>query len=108
MVSLAACGWMKEADHDIGWAEMIAMELALLWMVSAGIRDARVVVHGDNMGVQGALKKGRSRNIACNLSICRMARVMALANITLDPMYVTSDANLVDACSRGELGTAEM
>ena len=33
---------------------------------------------------------------------------MALANIMLDPMYVTSDANLADACSHGELGTAEM
>jgi len=100
-------GW-NEADHDICWAEMIAMELALLWIVSTRIRDVRVVVHGDNTGVQDALKKGQSRNIACNLSICWMTRVMALANIMLDPMYVTSETNLVDACSRSKLGTAEM
>jgi len=87
---------------------MTAMELALLWMVSIGIQDANVVVHGDNTGVQGTLKKGRSRNVACNLSIRQMTRVMALANIMLDPVYVTSDANLADACSRGELGSAEM
>jgi len=52
-------GW-KAADHDIDLAETIVMELALLWMVSAGFHDAKIVVHGNNMGVIGALKKGRS------------------------------------------------
>jgi len=37
-----------------------------------------------------------------------MAQVMALANILLDPLYVMSDANLEDACSCSELGTAKM
>jgi len=50
-------GW-KEAGHDIGWVEMVALELALLWMVSTGIQDAKVIVHGDNTGMQGVLKKG--------------------------------------------------
>ena len=46
---------------------MIVTELALLWIVSAGILDARVMVHGNNMGVLGALDKGRSHNVASNL-----------------------------------------
>jgi len=37
-----------------------------------------------------------------------MAQVMALANIQLDPVYVTSDANLADAYSHGKMGTAKM
>jgi len=36
------------------------MELALLWVVLTSIYDARVIVHGDNMGVLGTLNKGRS------------------------------------------------
>ena len=52
-------GW-KVADLEICWAETIAMELALLWMVSAGFHNAKIVIHGDNTGVLGALKKGRS------------------------------------------------
>jgi len=50
-------GW-KAADCDIGWAKTIAMELAVLWLVSAGIHDAKVTVHGHNTGVLGALDKG--------------------------------------------------
>ena len=75
-------GW-KAADQDIGWAETVTMELALLWMVSEGIHNVKVVIHGDNTGVLGALKKGRSWNTACNLY-------------------------LADACSRSELGTDRM
>jgi len=58
------------SGHEISWAEIVAMELAVLWLVSAGIHDARVIVHGNNMGVLGALNKGRSCNSARNLLIC--------------------------------------
>ena len=98
----------KVANQDIGWDETIVMELMLLWMVSAGFHDTKIVVHGNNMGVLGALKKGRSKNVACNLSICQMARTMVPANILLNPMYVTFEANLADACSCGEFGSVEM
>ena len=97
-------GWQAE-DHDIGWAEMVAMELAMLWIQSAGIRDSKVSVHGDNMGVLGALEKGRSWNMACNLCIRRISTILMPSNVLLDPVYVTSEMNLTDACSRSKLGT---
>ena len=100
-------GW-RTSEHDISCVEMIATELVLLWVLAAGIHDVKVVIHGDNMGVLGALNKGRSRNAASNLSICWMALAMALANILVDPVYVTLEMNLEDACSRGELGSVEM
>ena len=53
-------GW-KVADHNISWAKTIAMELAVLWMVSEGIHDAKVTIHGDNTSVLGALYKGYHR-----------------------------------------------
>jgi len=61
-------GW-KASDHNISWAKMVMMELALLWVVSTRIHGARVIGHGDNMGVLGKLNKGRSHNAASNLSI---------------------------------------
>src|SRR5882724_4920134 len=81
-------GW-RSINCDISWPETIAMELAVLWVLAAGIHDVKVVIHGDNMGVLGTLNKGRSRNAASNLSICWMALAMALANILVDPVYVT-------------------
>ena len=52
-------GW-KVADSDIGWVKTIAMGLAVLWLVLAGIHDAKVTIHEDNTGVLGALDKGQS------------------------------------------------
>jgi len=77
-------------------------------MVSLGIHDTKTVVYGNNTGVQGTLKKDQLRNISCNLSICHMPQVMALANLLFDPMYFILDANLADACSHSETGSAEM
>ena len=74
---------------------------------------AATLVHGDNMGVLGALKKGQSQNMACNLCIWHISTILMPSNVLLDPVYVTSEMNLVemnlvDACSCGKLGTKEM
>jgi len=91
-------GW-RSRDCDISWVEMIAMELALLWVLAAGICDMKVMIQGENMGVLGTLNTGRSRNTASNLSICWMALDMAPANILVEPVYMTLETNLADACS---------
>jgi len=100
-------GW-RAADHDIGWVETIAMEVALLWILVAGFRKVNILIHGNNMGVLGMLNKGRSRNAASNLLICQMALAMAPKSILVEPIYVTSERNLADACSHGEFGSADM
>ena len=51
--------WDRE-DRDISWAESVALELAVLWMVQQGLSDCDVTVRGDNTGVIGAFSKGRS------------------------------------------------
>jgi len=91
-------GW-RSRDCDISWVEMIAMELALLWVLAAGICDMKVMIQGENMGVLGTLNTGRSRNTASNLSIFWMALDMAPANILVEPVYMTLETNLADACS---------
>ena len=84
------------------------MELALLWVIAAGFHDVKVIIHGDNTGVLGALNKGRSWNTARNLSICWMVWTMVPDYVMVEPIYVTSETNLADACSHGKLGSADM
>ncbi|KDN36647.1 hypothetical protein RSAG8_10689, partial [Rhizoctonia solani AG-8 WAC10335] len=61
-------GW-KSAGRDIGWAEMIALEIALLALVDGGYRDCSIVIHSDNQGVIGAFEAGRSRNAHQNSAL---------------------------------------
>jgi hypothetical protein len=98
-----ADGW-RSSLHDIGWAECIAMELAVMWIASAGFKDVHVLIHGDNTGVLAAILKGRSRNPERNLSIRRMSNIILPINILIKPIYIPSADNLADPYSRGELG----
>ena len=49
--------WDQE-DRDIGWAESVALELAVLWLARQGFADCDVMVRGDNTGVIGVFNKG--------------------------------------------------
>jgi hypothetical protein len=53
-------GW-KSDGRDIGWAKMVAVELAVRTLVTAKYMNYHVIVCSDNMGVTGALAAGRSR-----------------------------------------------
>jgi hypothetical protein len=103
----AACrlvdGW-KHHDRDIGWAEAVALELAVKWLCSAGFSDAEIIIHGDNTGVMGAFDKGRSRNVSRNDTIRRIASYVIPANILIKPIYVASEMNIADPISCGILG----
>ena len=91
----------KSRGRDIGWAEMIALELACLYLEALGYSNTNVVVHCDNTGVIGAYLKGKSGNAQSNLSIRRMAVVCSAVNLGLLPEYVESAKNLADQISRG-------
>ena len=58
-------GWKAEG-RDIGWAEAIALELAVLWLEQENYTDAKILIQGDNTGVIGTFIRGRSRNILRN------------------------------------------
>ena len=51
--------WDRE-DRDIGLAESVALELAILWMVQQGLSDCDVTFRGDDTRVMGAFNKGHS------------------------------------------------
>ena len=99
-----ADGWnVKGSGREIGWAECVAMELAVLAVVEAGMRDCRVLLRGDNMGVIGAIRRRRGRNIQQNELIRRIDNIADTLNIDLDPIYVDTKINLADKPSRGEV-----
>ena len=50
-------GW-RQGDRDIGWAESVALELAIMWLIQHQFADCEVMVRGDNIGVIRAFNKG--------------------------------------------------
>ncbi|CUA68220.1 Alpha-mannosidase 2C1 [Rhizoctonia solani] len=93
-------GW-KSAGRDIGWAEMIALELALLALAAAGYSNCSIIIHSDNQGVIGAFQTGRSRNTHQNAALQRIQSLALDRNIQVSLIYVHTDENLADAPSRG-------
>lgn len=51
-------GW-KQDGRDIGWAEMVAVELGLAMAVAEGFTNHHFVIRSDNQGVIHALDNGR-------------------------------------------------
>ncbi|CDO69769.1 hypothetical protein BN946_scf184766.g14 [Trametes cinnabarina] len=87
--------------RDIGWAEMVAIELALRALEETGVHDADVLIRSDNEGVVHALRRGRSRNFQVNLSIRRTEALCMALNIVVQPVYVNTKINRADPVSRG-------
>jgi hypothetical protein len=93
-------GWKKDG-RDIGWAEMIAIELGLLAAIARGHSNAHFLVKSDNMGVIGALSAGKSRNLEQNRVLQRVVALSRIHAIWMTSQYVASAVNIADAPSRG-------
>ena len=50
----------KTDGRDIGWAEMVVVEMAIQTLMAGKFSKCHIVVLSDNQGVVGALKAGRS------------------------------------------------
>jgi hypothetical protein len=68
-------GW-KTDSHDIGWAEMVALELAVLAAVQMGIRKATLVICSDNQGVVIAFTMGQSCGTHQNAMLCHILLIL--------------------------------
>lgn len=93
-------GW-KVDGRDIGWAEMVAVELGLRALVERGYANAHIRMRSDNQGVVGALDAGRSRGVASNRVLQRIVALMLTHDIWLSVDWVASADNPADAPSRG-------
>ncbi|QRV82386.1 hypothetical protein RhiJN_10401 [Ceratobasidium sp. AG-Ba] len=94
--------WRKPGI-DIGWAEMVAVELALQALISRGIRKHTVVLRSDNNGVVFAVQAGRSRNWHQNKVLMRILAAASEHELDLAISYIKSAENPADDPSRGKL-----
>jgi len=86
---------------DIGWAECVALELAIYWLIQEGFRNADVTVPSDNMGVIAAFLNGKSCNATCNNCIRRITSALVPTCLTISPKYMSSCENLANPVSHG-------
>jgi hypothetical protein len=93
-------GW-KTDGHEIGWAEMVAVELAIRTLITGKFSSCHVVVRSDNQGVVGALKAGRSRGSQQNLVLREIVKLIQDNGIWVSTAWIPTLENPADNPSRG-------
>ena len=93
-------GWRSE-NHDIGWAEMVAVELAVRTLVTGQFRNCHIIVRSDNQGVVGALKAGKSRGTQQNLILREIVKLIQNHNLWISTTWIASLDNPAEGPSRG-------
>ena len=93
-------GWDK-GGRNIGWAEIIAIELGLLFAIHRGHSDIHFLVKSDNQGVIHAIEGGKSRSSEQNSVLQRITLLLSHHKLWISSLYVPSIDNLADLPSRG-------
>jgi hypothetical protein len=93
-------GWDTHG-RNIGWAEIVAIELGLLFAVHRGYSNTHFLIKSDNQGVIHAIEGGKSRSPEQNAVLQRITLLLAQHNLWFSSLYVPSADNLADPPSRG-------
>ena len=93
-------GWDRDGQN-IGWAEMVAIELGLMFSVHQEHSDIHFIIKSDNQGVIHAISGGKSRSPEQNLVLQRITTLLSHHKIWISSSYVPSLDNLADLPSRG-------
>lgn len=93
-------GW-KSDGRDIGWGEMVAVELAVRTLITAKFEDCHIVIRSDNKGVVGALAAGRSRGTQQNAILRQIVRLLQDHTVWVSTVWIATLENPADGPSRG-------
>jgi hypothetical protein len=93
-------GW-KSDGREIGWAEMVAVELAIRTLVTGKFSRCHIIIRSDNKGVVGAMEAGRSRGTQQNLILREIVRLIQDHEIWISVTWVPTLDNPADNPSRG-------
>ena len=93
-------GWNTDG-RNIGWAEIVAIELGLLFAIHRGYSDAHFLIKSDNQGVIHAIEGGKSRSPSQNLVLQRITSLLSNYRLWISSSYIPSLDNLADPPSRG-------
>ena len=91
----------KYEGREIGWAEMVAIELALHTLIAAKFTKCHMIRRSDNQGVVGALKAGKSRGTQQNLILNEIVKLMQENEIWISTVWIPTSKNPADNPSRG-------
>lgn len=89
------------SSRAIGWAEMVAVELAVSLLCAAHPRHSHFLIHSDNQGVIGAVESSFSRGATQNASLSRLSSTLLNHDSFLSTTYIPSNSNPADPLSRG-------
>jgi hypothetical protein len=92
--------WDKDG-RNIGWAEIVAIELGLLFAIRCGYTNTHFLIKSDNQGVIHAIEGGKSRSPQQNLVLQRITLLLSQHRLWISSLYVPSLDNLADPPSRG-------
>ena len=92
--------WDRDG-RNIGWAEIVAIELGLLFAIHRGYTDIHFLIKSDNQGVIHAIQGGKLRSPEQNLVLQRITLLLAQYKLWISSLYVPSLDNLADPPSRG-------
>jgi hypothetical protein len=88
-----------EHGHNIGWAEFMAIELALLALIQSGAQKIMFTLHSDNRSVVDAFKGRRSCSPLQNMTLHRILLLFHEFDISFITTWVPSKENLADGPS---------
>lgn len=91
------------STRSIGWAEMVAVELAVSLLCSVHPRKSHFLIHSDNQGVIGAIDSSYSRGASQNSSLSRLSATLLNHESFISTEYIRSELNPADPVSRGIL-----
>ena len=91
----------KSEGQEIGWAEMVAIELAIHTLITAKFAKCHMIIRSDNQGVVGAFKAGKSRGTQQNLILCEIVKLMQENEIWISTVWIPTSENPADAPSWG-------
>jgi hypothetical protein len=93
-------GWNSEG-HEIGWAEMVAVELAIQTLVTAKFTNCHIIMHSDNKGMVGVLQAGCSRGTQQNSILHEIVKLIQDNDLWISTIWIPTLENPVDGPSRG-------
>ena len=93
-------GWNKDG-RNIGWAEIIAIELGLLFAIHKGHPGSHFLIKSDNHGVIQAIEGGKSRSPSQNAVLQHITTLLTQHKMWISSLYIPSLDNLADPPSRG-------
>jgi len=93
-------GWKLEGCK-IGWAEIVAVELAIWTLITGRFMKCHVIVCSDNKGVVGTLEAGRSQGTYQNMILHEIVKLIQDHDLWISTMWIPTSENLANSPSRG-------